>query len=195
MMVGTERQNERDYEVGYGKPPKATRFKPGDRGNPRGRPPGSLNLTTIIEKALTQKLSVRKGDKTVQRAAVQVIADTFAVKAAQGDHRALNGMINLLSKCGMWAADRGTAATSPPTEPAAVAPDTRPSDRWIESLDDSRLSDADKIDLSRLAERIDNGGDLTALSSDDFARFKQILDKGRGQSVEPQADDELDQAA
>jgi hypothetical protein len=31
--------NERDYEVGYGKPPRHTRFKSGQSGNPRGRPP------------------------------------------------------------------------------------------------------------------------------------------------------------
>jgi len=29
----------RDYEVGYGKPPRDTRFKEGQSGNPRGRPP------------------------------------------------------------------------------------------------------------------------------------------------------------
>ena len=28
----------RDYEVGYGKPPKEHRFKKGQSGNPRGRP-------------------------------------------------------------------------------------------------------------------------------------------------------------
>lgn len=26
------------YEVGYGRPPKATQFKPGQSGNPKGRP-------------------------------------------------------------------------------------------------------------------------------------------------------------
>ena len=29
------------YEVGYGKPPAGTRFKPGQSGNPAGRPKGS----------------------------------------------------------------------------------------------------------------------------------------------------------
>ena len=29
---------EGDYEVGYGKPPKHSRFKPGQSGNPKGRP-------------------------------------------------------------------------------------------------------------------------------------------------------------
>ena len=31
------------YEVGYGKPPKDTRFKPGQSGNPSGRPKGATN--------------------------------------------------------------------------------------------------------------------------------------------------------
>jgi hypothetical protein len=32
-----------DYEVGYGKPPKASRFAPGQSGNRRGRPKGARN--------------------------------------------------------------------------------------------------------------------------------------------------------
>ena len=40
----TEMEKETTYEVGHGKPPKETRFKPGQSGNPRGRPKGpSLN--------------------------------------------------------------------------------------------------------------------------------------------------------
>jgi hypothetical protein len=34
----------RDYEVGYGKPPKSTQFQKGVSGNPRGRPRKSLDL-------------------------------------------------------------------------------------------------------------------------------------------------------
>ena len=33
-------KNHQDYEVGYGKPPKSKRFKPGASGNPKGRPKG-----------------------------------------------------------------------------------------------------------------------------------------------------------
>src|SRR3979490_822424 len=33
-----------DYEVGYGKPPKNTRFQKGISGNPRGRPKKSLDF-------------------------------------------------------------------------------------------------------------------------------------------------------
>jgi len=31
------------YDVGYGKPPAHSRFKPGQSGNPRGRPKGVKN--------------------------------------------------------------------------------------------------------------------------------------------------------
>ena len=36
--------DERDYEVGYGKPPRHTRFELGRSGNPRGRIEEHLDL-------------------------------------------------------------------------------------------------------------------------------------------------------
>jgi hypothetical protein len=41
-----------DRGSGYGKPPLHTRFKPGQSGNPRGRPKGSLNFTTDLKTVL-----------------------------------------------------------------------------------------------------------------------------------------------
>ena len=35
------------YAVGWGKPPRHTRFKKGQSGNPKGRPPGSKNMNTL----------------------------------------------------------------------------------------------------------------------------------------------------
>lgn len=35
-------------KVGYGNPPLHTRFKPGQSGNPSGRPRGSKNTSTLI---------------------------------------------------------------------------------------------------------------------------------------------------
>ena len=41
-----------EYDVGYKKPPKRTQFKPGQSGNPRGRPKGTKNLKTDLAEAL-----------------------------------------------------------------------------------------------------------------------------------------------
>ena len=55
-------------EVGYCKPPKHTRFKKGQSGNPKGRPKGSFNLCTIFEKALREKVRIKeKGKHKVAR--------------------------------------------------------------------------------------------------------------------------------
>ena len=42
--------------IGYKRPPKATQFQKGQSGNPRGRPRGSKNLSTLISEALDEKL-------------------------------------------------------------------------------------------------------------------------------------------
>lgn len=36
------------YDVGYGKPPVATRFKQGQSGNPKGRPKGAKNKRSAL---------------------------------------------------------------------------------------------------------------------------------------------------
>lgn len=47
--------------VGYGKPPAHARFKPGQSGNPSGRPKGTKNLKTLARREFEQKIEVREG--------------------------------------------------------------------------------------------------------------------------------------
>jgi hypothetical protein len=51
----------REYDVGYRKPPKHKQFRPGQTGNPRGRPKGTKNEATILRELLDhKKLEVRE---------------------------------------------------------------------------------------------------------------------------------------
>ena len=48
----------RDYEVGYSKPPRHTRFTKGQSGNPQGRPPEAKNLSNLLLQELNQRVIV-----------------------------------------------------------------------------------------------------------------------------------------
>ncbi|WP_233493474.1 DUF5681 domain-containing protein, partial [Ruegeria atlantica] len=48
----------KEFEVGYGKPPKATRFKKGQSGNPKGRPKASKNVGSMLEEVFFRKIPI-----------------------------------------------------------------------------------------------------------------------------------------
>jgi Family of unknown function (DUF5681) len=74
----------------------ATRFQKGQSGNPTGRRRGSKNLSTILNEELEQPVVIRENGKqktiTKRRASMKQLAN----KAASGDHRALQILINYL---------------------------------------------------------------------------------------------------
>jgi hypothetical protein len=76
-----------DYEVGYGKPPRRTRFRKGRSGNPGGRPRG---VTAGRAKALALKeayrmVGVKVGDEVVYLPAIQAILRGQIALAAKGN--------------------------------------------------------------------------------------------------------------
>lgn len=95
-----------DFEVGYGKPPKETRFSPGVSGNPRGRPKGSRNkpkslgherLKEIVLEEAYRPVQVRDGDGQISVPIAQAVVRTLGVKAAKGDHRSQRLFAELLA--------------------------------------------------------------------------------------------------
>lgn len=55
------------YEVGYKKPPKHTQFKPGQSGNPKGRPKGSKNTKTLFLETANSLVNVVMPDGKVRK--------------------------------------------------------------------------------------------------------------------------------
>lgn len=83
------------YEVGYGKPPKHSRFKPGQSGNPKGRPKSAMGLNTIVRTTLTQKVAVRTsaGERKISR--IEAVVQKTIELAMKGNPRALAEIIKL----------------------------------------------------------------------------------------------------
>lgn len=96
----------RGYEVGYAKPPAATRFKKGQSGNPSGRPKGKktqlpgLNeerMKIIILQEAYRDIKVRDGERTVTVPIAQAVLRSLAVNAVKGQHRSQRLFAELLS--------------------------------------------------------------------------------------------------
>jgi hypothetical protein len=86
--------NHKTHAPGYRQPPVATRFKPGESGNPRGRPKGSRNFATAIEKELNARLAVTENGKRRTITKRQAVAKQLVNKAISGDPRALPTLLN-----------------------------------------------------------------------------------------------------
>jgi Family of unknown function (DUF5681) len=96
-----------DYEVGYGKPPVATRFEPGRSGNPRGRPKGARNklpalneerLKAIILEEAYRTIKVSEGKHQVTIPMAKAVVRALAVNAARGQLRSQQLFARLLSE-------------------------------------------------------------------------------------------------
>lgn len=77
-----------DYEIGRGRPPKATQWKPGQSGNPTGRPKGSKNLLTLFEQALKQNIRIEERGRSRKISAREGIVRRLINLALKGDLKA-----------------------------------------------------------------------------------------------------------
>ncbi len=82
-----DKATEDDERVGYGRPPIRTRFRPGQSGNPRGRPRGARNLATEIAAALAEKVAVTENGRRRHITKLRATVKQLVNRAASGETR------------------------------------------------------------------------------------------------------------
>ena len=88
--------NQGNYEVGYGKPPRHTRFQKGRSGNPAGRPRGKKNLATLLSDALDQKIIVVEDGRRKKISKREAIVTQLVNKSASADLKATQIVLAML---------------------------------------------------------------------------------------------------
>ena len=123
---GETRSGAANDRVGYCQPPVWTRFRPGQSGNPRGRPKGARNLTTIVAAALSERVAVNENGRRRRISKLDAAVKQLVNRAASGEMRATQLLLALVQ-----------------------ANEARPPQQ-----DADRLGDADAIVMAELARRL-----------------------------------------
>lgn len=101
--------DDKPYEVGYGKPPKHGQFQKGQSGNPRGRPKGSgkIEASQILLKILKERLVVREGGVERRVTRLEVAFRQLVNKAASGELKAITETVKVITALGLTTTDPG----------------------------------------------------------------------------------------
>jgi hypothetical protein len=103
-----------DDQIGYGNPPKTTRFKPGASGNPKGRPRRAKNLKTDLMEELREKVVIREGEQSRKVSKQRAVVKTLVAQTLKRDPRAATTLMSVLLK--VVDPDAGAAPASPPLD-------------------------------------------------------------------------------
>ena len=99
----------RDYAVGYGKPPVHTRLQKGKSGNPKGRPRGMKNMSTLLSTALNASIVVVANGRRKKITKREAIVTQLVNKSAAADLKATQIVLAMLRDLECQADDPGEA--------------------------------------------------------------------------------------
>jgi hypothetical protein len=96
----------KDYTVGFKRPPAAHRFKPGQSGNPRGRPRDRKNFATMLREIVNRKVKVSGSTKQITMGEA-VLRKLFGA-AVSGEFKAQAMVLTLMESHLGVSADAGS---------------------------------------------------------------------------------------
>ncbi|WP_230533364.1 DUF5681 domain-containing protein [Microvirga roseola] len=83
-----------DYEVGRGKPPRSSQFKPGQSGNPGGRRKGSRNFKTNVLDVLDSEIELTEGGRTRRVPMIEALMLRQVQEGLRGHLRAIDSLLD-----------------------------------------------------------------------------------------------------
>lgn len=81
--------------IGYGKPPKKSQFKPGQSGNPKGRPKGAKSLKSVVQKELASRIEIKVQGKKTKATKLEAAIMKLVNDALSGNTKALSELLRL----------------------------------------------------------------------------------------------------
>lgn len=88
------RQSERGGRVGYGRPPREHQFRRGESGNPRGRPRGAKNESTILRGIMQRKIKNRSSESVRTISVLEGILLRITDDALKGNVKSAAFLLN-----------------------------------------------------------------------------------------------------
>ena len=98
MSESDQSDNKQNSAVGYRRPPVNRQFKPGQSGNPRGRPKGSKNFLTMFAEAMSRPVTVREKGKIRRLSKQELMVEVMVNKALAGDPKAFAAVVQFADK-------------------------------------------------------------------------------------------------
>jgi hypothetical protein len=81
-------------KVGYRNPPRANTWKPGQSGNPTGRPKGSKNESTVVRELMTRRIETRVAGRSKKITVLEAIFLKIAEDALKGNTKSASFLLN-----------------------------------------------------------------------------------------------------
>jgi hypothetical protein len=133
---GQVRKGDEPYAVGYGKPPRDTRFKAGQSGNPKGRQKGTKSFKATVGAILNETIKVQTPQGTRRITKLEALVHTSLNSALKGDAKAADQVLRMAREVGL--VDEVTEA--------------------FDKLAMQQLVEEDKAILERFGRRSSSGG-------------------------------------
>ena len=96
MSKSKTRRSAAAYEIGYARPPKDHQFKPGQSGNPKGRPRGAQSEATILRDILHERIEVQQAGRSRKISTLEALLLRCRNAALGGDLKSLAFILNRL---------------------------------------------------------------------------------------------------